>query len=85
MSLRPTLRLAARDARRAKARSILVVAMIGLPVLALAYADVMWRTSVPSTQESLTQRLGTSAALLEAVAGPGQTVDPAGRPAAAAG
>ena len=74
MSLRPTLRLAARDARRAKARSILVVAMIGLPVLALAYADVMWRTSVPSTQESLTQRLGASAAMLEAMSGAGQTV-----------
>ncbi len=70
MSWRPTLRIAARNARRAKARSILIVAMIGLPVFAIGFVDVMWRTSVPSAQEDLTYRLGASQALLEVAGGP---------------
>jgi putative ABC transport system permease protein len=64
MTWRPTLRIAAREARRAKARSALIVAMVALPVLALSFADVMWRTAEPSQQERLTRLLGSSDASL---------------------
>ncbi len=70
MTWRPTLRIAARDARRAKARSVLIVAMIGLPVLALGYADVMWRTATANPDEQLARDLGASQAAVSMQAPP---------------
>ncbi len=64
MTRRPALRIAARDARRAKARSLLIVAMIALPVVALGFADVMWRTAEPNADESLARDLGSTQATL---------------------
>ncbi|WP_393059218.1 FtsX-like permease family protein [Streptomyces sp. LN549] len=60
---RAALRIARRDAMRAKGRSALVVAMIALPVLGVTAADVTYR-SVDSTEaEQLTARMGSADAL----------------------
>lgn len=60
---RAALRIARRDAMRAKGRSALVVAMIALPVLGVTAADITYR-SVDSTQaEQLTARMGSADAL----------------------
>jgi putative ABC transport system permease protein len=57
---RPALRLARRDAVRSKGRSILVLVMIALPVLAVSAADVIYQTSDVNGVESLDRRLGTA-------------------------
>ncbi len=57
---KPALRLARRDAWRHKGRSILVLVMIALPVLAVSAADVVYKTSDVSGVESLDRRLGAS-------------------------
>lgn len=57
---RAALRIARREARRAKGRSALVLAMITLPVLCLAFAAVtfdMFKLTVP---EQLTRDMGTA-------------------------
>ncbi|MEV0576795.1 FtsX-like permease family protein [Streptomyces sp. NBC_01463] len=60
---RAALRIARRDAMRAKGRSALVVAMIALPVLGVTAADIAYR-SVDSTEaEKLTARMGSADAL----------------------
>lgn len=60
---RAALRIARRDAMRAKGRSALVVAMIALPVLGVTAADVTYR-SVDSTEaEQLTAQMGSADAL----------------------
>ncbi|MFE9854997.1 FtsX-like permease family protein [Streptomyces sp. NPDC005780] len=60
---RAALRIARRDAMRAKGRSALVVAMIALPVLGVTAADVTYH-SVDSTEaEQLTARMGSADAL----------------------
>ncbi|MEU1435899.1 ABC transporter permease [Streptomyces sp. NPDC005786] len=60
---RAALRIARRDAMRAKGRSALVVAMIALPVLGVTAADITYR-SVDSTEaEQLTARMGSADAL----------------------
>jgi putative ABC transport system permease protein len=61
---RPALRIARREALRARGRSILVLVMIGLPVLAIVALDTLGRTSDVSTRESLDRRLGTADALV---------------------
>jgi len=43
-SWRPALRIARRDATRARGRSALVLVMIGLPVLAIVCLDTLTRT-----------------------------------------
>ena len=43
-SWRPSLRMARRDAVRARGRSVLVLVMIALPVLAVTAADVVIQT-----------------------------------------
>ena len=58
--LRATLRMARRDAMRNRGRSVLVVVMIALPVLALTGADVLARTMQLSTTEKLAMNLGRS-------------------------
>ncbi len=59
---RPLLRLAWRDAARARARSLLVLVMIALPVLAVTAADVVIHTSAVSPREGIDRRLGSAQA-----------------------
>jgi len=63
-ALRAALRIARRDALRAPARSILVIAMIGLPILGLTSADVLLRTAQLSATEELDRELGAADALV---------------------
>jgi putative ABC transport system permease protein len=58
------LRLARRDALRHRARSVLVLVMIALPVLAVTAADVLIQTSTVSGPESVDRRMGAAAALV---------------------
>lgn len=70
-SLRAALRIARRDAVRAKGRSALVVAMIGLPMLGLAFADVAVRTAQLPREEVARRELGGADLVAELVsAGP---------------
>lgn len=65
------LRIARRDARRALGRSALVVALIGLPVVALTAADVLARTAQLSPSERLDRDLGRAdARIFNAKEGP---------------
>ncbi|MEY9963209.1 putative ABC transport system permease protein [Streptacidiphilus sp. MAP12-16] len=57
---RATLRIARRDALRAKGRSALVVAMIALPVLGVTAADVTARSAQLTPQESATRLMGAA-------------------------
>ncbi len=57
---RAALRIARRDALRAKGRSALVVAMIALPVLAVTAADVIYRSGTPSRAETVNRLLGAA-------------------------
>lgn len=57
---KPALRIARRDALRHRGRSILVLVMIALPVLAVSAADVIYQTTDVSGVESLDRRLGTA-------------------------
>ncbi len=61
---RPALRLAWRDAVRAKGRSALVLVMIALPVLAVTGAAVVMRTSDVSAVEGIDRRMGAADALV---------------------
>jgi putative ABC transport system permease protein len=61
-SWRLALRLARREALRARGRSILVLVMIALPVLAVTAADVVLQTQAVSSVEGLDRRLGSAAA-----------------------
>lgn len=56
----PLLRLARRDALRHKGRSVLVLVLIMLPVLAVTAAAVVIATSQISGSEVLSRRLGTA-------------------------
>ncbi|MDK0520739.1 ABC transporter permease [Streptomyces sp. ML-6] len=60
---RAALRIARRDALRAKGRSALVVAMIAVPVLGVTALDVTYRSAAPTTAEQLTADLGSADAL----------------------
>ena len=62
---RLALRIARRDARRAKGRSALVIAMIALPILAVSAADLTFRTAQLSPAENLTRELGAADARYE--------------------
>lgn len=55
---RPMLRLAVRDALRSRGRSILVLVMIALPVLAVSTASVVLSTLDVSGAEGIDRRLG---------------------------
>ncbi|MFE2650241.1 FtsX-like permease family protein [Streptomyces sp. NPDC059346] len=57
---RAALRIARRDAARAKGRSALVVAMIALPVLGVTAADLTYRSALPTRAEELTAELGAA-------------------------
>ncbi|NHC45185.1 FtsX-like permease family protein [Motilibacter aurantiacus] len=58
VGLAAALRIARRDALRAKGRSFLIVAMVALPVMALAFAAVAWRTAELNPDEQLDRQLG---------------------------
>lgn len=76
----PSLRMAWRDARRSRARSILVLVMIALPVLGVTAADVIIQTADVSGTEALDRRLGTADARITVQTGGGEVVqgaDPA--------
>ncbi|GAA4373531.1 FtsX-like permease family protein [Nocardioides caricicola] len=73
-SWRLALRLARRDALRSRGRSILVLVMIALPVLAVTAADVVIQTQQVSSVEGLDGRLGAAEAQV--------TVPAEGRPMA---
>ncbi|MBO0917794.1 FtsX-like permease family protein [Streptomyces laculatispora] len=60
---RAALRIARRDALRAKGRSALVVAMIAIPVLGVTALDVTYRSVEPTTAEKLTAEMGSADAL----------------------
>lgn len=66
-----TLRIARRDAARAKGRSALVVAMIALPILGVGAADVLWRTFQLSPEQKAARELGAADAVLDDVGMPG--------------
>jgi putative ABC transport system permease protein len=55
---RAAVRMARRDALRNRGRSLLVVVMIALPVLALSGADVLARTMQLSTTEKINRSMG---------------------------
>jgi putative ABC transport system permease protein len=61
---RPALRVARREARRAKGRSMLVVAMIMLPVAALTFAAVYTDTFTLTPDERADRLMGTAQAVL---------------------
>src|SRR5215212_2210633 len=54
------VRIARRDAARARGRSTLICVMIALPVFALAFADVTARTADPDPDEVFARALGTA-------------------------
>ncbi len=62
---RVALRIARRDARRARGRSALVVAMIALPVLGVGAADVLYRTFQLSPDQKAARSMGTADAVLQ--------------------
>lgn len=72
-SWRLALRLARRDLLKHRARAIIALVMVTLPVLAVVAADVLIQTTTVSTSEGISRRLGTDAtAELEATSAPVQ-------------
>jgi putative ABC transport system permease protein len=59
---RVALRIARRDALRAKGRSALVIAMIAVPILGVTAADVTYRSAHLTVQQSADRQMGTAAA-----------------------
>ncbi len=80
-ALRATLRIARRDALRSRGRSVLVVAMIALPVLGVTAVDVVLRTYQLSPEQEAERSVGAADAAfsdsglrsIEQTAGPGYT------------
>ncbi|MFG3223379.1 FtsX-like permease family protein [Kitasatospora sp. NPDC048194] len=64
---RVALRIARRDALRAKGRSALVIAMVALPVLGVTGADVVFRSAELSPAEQAVRIMGRAAGELEMV------------------
>jgi putative ABC transport system permease protein len=64
-SWRTALRIAAREARRAKGRSALVVAMIALPALALSFAAATYDMATLTRAERATQTMGAADARIQ--------------------
>lgn len=61
---RPALRIARRDALRARGRSTLIIVMIALPILAIVALDTLGRTAEVTTVEGLDRHLGHADALV---------------------
>ena len=64
-SWRTALRIARREARRARGRSALVVAMIALPVLFLSFAAVTYDMFTLTGTEKADRRMGAADARIE--------------------
>ncbi|MFE4515738.1 ABC transporter permease [Kitasatospora sp. NPDC056783] len=64
---RVALRIARRDALRAKGRSALVIAMVALPVLGVTGADVVFRSAELTTTERTVRLMGQAAGELHMV------------------
>jgi putative ABC transport system permease protein len=62
--MRPLLRIARRDALRFKARSLLVIAMIALPVLGVTSSEVLYRTYQLSSDQKISRELGSAEAVV---------------------
>ena len=62
---RAALRMARREARRAKGRSALVLAMIALPVAALAFAAASYDTFTLTPDERADRLMGTAQAAVD--------------------
>ncbi|MFJ8622905.1 FtsX-like permease family protein [Kitasatospora sp. NPDC093550] len=73
---RVALRIARRDALRAKGRSALIAAMVALPVLGVTGADVVHRSGQLSPAERVERVVGGADALVTAL-NPGRTVEQA--------
>lgn len=54
------LRIARRDAWRAKGRSVLVLSMIALPIVGVSAADLTLRSSELTTEQQLTRQIGAA-------------------------
>jgi putative ABC transport system permease protein len=61
--------MARRDALRAKARSVLIIVLIGLPVLVVAGADIAYRTWQLDPSEQITRSIGGADASLQWLGG----------------
>ncbi|MEK8107562.1 hypothetical protein NKG94_25205 [Micromonospora sp. M12] len=68
-SWRAALRIARRESRRAPRRTALVLAMIALPVAALAFLAASYDMAELTPQERLDRRLGVADAEVQWVAG----------------
>jgi putative ABC transport system permease protein len=87
--LRPPLRIAWRLARRSPGRTVLVAALVGIPVLGAAFADTMVRTQNLTPSVRATRELGaadanltvTPFARIEGTDGSGTTMSAIGDPA----
>jgi putative ABC transport system permease protein len=75
---RPPLRIAWRTARRSPGRTALIAALIGVPVLAAAFADTFVHTNDLSPQVRASRELGTADALLTITDRTRVTADPTG-------
>jgi putative ABC transport system permease protein len=64
------LRIARRDAWRHRVRSSLIIAMVLIPVLGLASADILARTIQLSPQELISREIGTADVAFGVVGGP---------------
>lgn len=64
-ALRVSLRIARREALRAKGRSALVIAMIGLPVIGVGATDVLYRSFQLTPEQTATRTMGQADAVLE--------------------
>ncbi|MFF3561935.1 FtsX-like permease family protein [Streptomyces sp. NPDC002574] len=62
---RVAVRIARRDAWRAKGRSLMVLAMIAVPVVGVSAADVTIRSSQLTPQQTITRDIGAADARLE--------------------
>ncbi len=69
---RASLRIARREAWRAKGRSLLVIALIGLPVLVLTAVDICYRTWQLDPAEKLNRSIGSADASVASYGSPVQ-------------
>jgi putative ABC transport system permease protein len=69
---RAALRIARREAWRSKGRSLLVIALIGLPIFALGGADIAYRTWQLSPTEKLARAIGMADAGIQWAGSPVQ-------------
>ena len=74
---RLALRIARRDARRHKGRTLLVVLMVGLPVLVITAGDTLFRTEDVDAGEQLSVRLGDADVVLSGESREEIAADPA--------